>query len=511
VDIPPPGPRHLRLLAGFALAKLAIHLLVLTRYGWFRDELYYVVCARHPAWGYVDHPPLSIAVLALVRAVCGESLFAMRIASALTGAVVVALTGHLARQLGGGRFAQGLACLSALIAPFFLGASRTYSMNVLDLLLWTVAALVLVRILRHGRPRDWLVLGVVVGLGLLNKISMLWFGMGLVAGLILTSQRRVLLTPWPYVAAIVAGVIFLPHLLWQVANDWPTLEFMRNATGEKMAPVAVPDFVIRQVKGMGRGNTLVWAVGLAFALFTRAGRPWRVMAWLYLTVAVLLALGGRSRAGYLGVAYPMLVALGGVALERALAVPPWRRMRAVAVAVIVALTVPWMPFTLPILPVGMLVRYQAAFGVRPSTEERKEVGPLAQQYADMFGWEELVAGVADAWARLSDEERRRARVFGQNYGEAGAVDVLGRPLGLPRAASGHNNYWLWGPGDWDGRVLIIVGGDLEDHRESFETVEQVGTVGSPYAMPYERDLGIFIARGLRAPVSQVWPQVKHYD
>src|SRR6185295_17060458 len=227
--LPAPGPSRRVTWSAFALASLALHVSALTQYGWFRDEFYYVACAARLDWGYVDHPPLSIAVMALVRLLFGDSLVAFRLVAALIGAATVYFTGRLARDLGGGRFAQALAGFAALVAPVFLGVSRFYSMNVLDLLLWTLAALALVAALRGDRAREWVVLGVVVGLGLLNKISLLWFIAGLFIGFLLTPYRRRLATPGPWIAGAIATALFVPHVVWQIAHGWPTLEFMRNA------------------------------------------------------------------------------------------------------------------------------------------------------------------------------------------------------------------------------------------------------------------------------------------
>jgi hypothetical protein len=507
---PEPGPRRPGLLWAFALATAVLHAAAITRYGWFRDELYYMASTWHLAWGYVEHPPLSIALLALVRHTLGDSLIAVRLLPALAGVATVVLTGAIARQLGGGRFAQGLACLAALLSPVFLALDHYYSMNAIDLLLWTVAIRLLLQILRDGLGRDWVVLGVVLGLGLLNKISMLWLGMGLAAGLVLTPHRRWLATPWPYATAAIAGLLFTPHLLWQMANGWPTLEFMHNATAEKMVSVTWGQFVLKQVLQMGPGSLPVWLAGLIFALFGRGARPRRILAWIYLAVAALLVAGGRSRASYLAVAYPMLLALGGVAWEQWLGRGAWRHVRPVLPGLVVLGGALAMPFALPVLPVETFIRYQAALGMAPSTEEHQQVGPLSQQYADMFGWEEMTALVARACARLTPEERAHCRVFGQNYGEAGAIDVLGRKLGLPRALSGHNSYWMWGAGDWDGRVLIIIGGDRDDNAEFFEQIEVVGQTRSPYAMPYERGRDVSIGRRIRMPVAQAWPRLKHF-
>jgi hypothetical protein len=244
---------------------------------------------------------------------------------------------------------------------------------------------------------------------------------------------------------------------------------------------------------------------------------WGVKRWpayfggpMFPLAGVLIA-AGTSRANYLAVAYPSLLALGGVAWERWSAGRRASLMRGALLAVVTLLALPLLPLALPLLPVESFIRYQAALGQRPSTEEHKRLGALPQHYADMFGWDDLVTQVEAAYRRLSPDEQRHAVVFGQNYGEAGAIDVLGRPRGLPRALSGHNQYWLWGPRDWDGSVIIIIGGDRPDNAAFFDRVEIVGQTRSPYAMPYEQGLDISIGRGFKMTPREAWPQLKHYN
>src|SRR5690242_6264202 len=232
-------------------------------------------------------------------------------------------------------------------------------MNVIEAAVWPAAALLLLRALRRGRTGDWAWLGLVLGIGLLDKISVSWLGLGIAVGLILTPHRRVLTTPGPWIAALIAVLLFLPHMLWQVANHFPTLEFMRNATGRKMAAVSVTHFFRDQLLTMGPGNAPIWIAGLLFALFARAGRGWRLFAWVWLSVCVLLVAGGRSRSSYLSPAYPMLFAAGGVAWERMLAIPGLRWIRPVLAGVVAAFGLLVQPLTLPILPVRVLIRYQA--------------------------------------------------------------------------------------------------------------------------------------------------------
>jgi dolichyl-phosphate-mannose-protein mannosyltransferase len=502
-------PRTLALgtLGAIATLKLILHLAAIGRYGYFRDELYYLASTEHLSWGYVDHPPFSIALLAVVRALFGDSLIAVRIVPALAGVATVWLTGVIAWQLGGGRFAQGLAALAALFSPVFLGIDHFYSMNALELLFWTAGASLVLVALESGRTRDWVWLGVLLGLGLLNKISMSWFAAGLVVGLLLTPYRRVFRERGIWVAGVVAGLVFFPHVIWQIRHGWPTLEFMRNATSQKMASVSPLSFLIEQILTNNPGAFLIWLGGLVYGL-VRAGPRARVLVWIYLTVFGLLVFGGHSRASYLAPAYPMVFALGGIAVERVSLSYRWLRPASAASVVIFGLVA--LPMALPLLPVETFVRYQAALHQTPRTDERQEVGALPQHYADMFGWDDMVALVARAYAELTPEEKQHARVFGQNYGEAGAVDVLGRRLGLPHAMSGHNSYWLWGPGSEPVNVVIIIGGDREDNAQFFEDITIVGQTSSPWSMPYERGLDVSIARKPKMDLRQAWTRVKEF-
>lgn len=494
--------------AAFAALKLALELAVVGNYGWFRDELYYIACSRHLAWGYVDHPPLSLALLALNRALFGDSLLALRWLPAVTGAATVLITGLLVRELGGRRFAQALACLCVVLAPVYLILDHLFSMNTFDQLLWALGTLLLVRALKHGRPAIWVGLGVVLGLGLLNKISMMWFGGALVIGLVFTRHQRALLTRGPWLTALVALVLFAPHILWQVSNGWPTLEFMRNATREKMVRTPFPAFWLQQLLAMGPITALVWISGLVWLMVSRR---WRILGIMFIAIAAFLVAGGSSRPNYLTVAYPMLLAAGGTALEGLTAGRGRTWARWAIVAAIVVLGVPVMPAGLPILPVDQQVAYLQATGMRPRTQEHSAEGDLPQHFADMFGWEDLARRVAAVYHALPAEDRARCAIMGNNYGEAGAIDFFGPRHGLPPAISGHNNYWLWGPRGATGEVMILVGGPRGDTHSDFRSVVLADTTACGHCMPYENGAPILVCRGLNVPLAQRWPGVRDYE
>ena len=501
------------LLGCLALAGVVLHLPFLRSYGWFRDELYYVVCGRHLDFGYVDHPPFVALVARLVTSVFGDSLVALRLVSVLTGAAVVYLAGRLARELGGGLFAQGLAAVCVLIAPVYLYNFHVFSMNVFDVFFWTLGALVVVHIVKTGNQRLWLLFGLVAGIGLENKHSMLFFGLGVFVGVLLTPERRQFRSPWIWLGGAVAALLFLPNILWEVAHGWPTLEFIRNAEAHKNVALSPLAFLGEQALQMHPLTLPIWLAGLGWYLLSRPGRSFRPLGWIYLTALALL-LTQHSKAYYLAPAYPPLFAAGGVAIEGWLARLRQPLLRPALAGLIFALLVAGgaatAPLVLPALPVESFIRYQRALGVQPSSGERHQMGDLPQHFADMHGWREMVAEVARVYGTLTPEEQARAVVFGQNYGEAGAVNVLGRAYGLPPAISGHNSYFLWGPPDESKSVIIIFGGDEEDNRAVCADLQRAGEIRCDHCMPYEDHDPVYVCRGLKMSMRELWPRVKQF-
>ncbi len=509
-----PGPRTgVAVALGLAAAKLLLHLAtnLWAGYGIFRDELYYLACADHPAWGYVDQPPLSIALLAVQKATLGaESLFTLRLVPAVAGAAAVLFTVLIAREMGGGRFAQLLAGLAALAAPIQLGYVTVYSMNSLDLALVAAALFLFTRLLRTGDAKLWIGVGLLIGLALLNKVGALWIGAGVAVGLVATRERRWLRTPWPWAAGLLAAAIFAPYLLWNAAHGWPHLEFMEQAMGSKYAGVTRTDFVAGQLLLQGPMALPIWLAGLAWLLVSRRARPFRPLAWVWLTAFAVLLAAGHSKAEYLATAYAAVFGAGGIAWEGWLAGPRSRRLRPVlAFALLAGLLLA--PAALPILPVDSYVRWARAMGLQPGTAEGHELAELPQFYADMFGWPEKAEAVAAVWRTLPEEDRSRAAIFTTNYGRAGAIDHFGRELGLPRALSSHNNYWLWGPGDATGEIVVVLGLSREDLSPRFASVERAGTADCELCIPYERDVPIWIARGPLQPLADVWPEIRSYN
>jgi len=463
------------------------------------------------AWGYVDHPPLSLALLALVRGVLGDSLLALRLAPALAGCGTLTLTALVARELGGGRTAQTLAALAVLVAPVYLALTGFYSMNAFEPLLWTAAALLVARIINGADARWWLVLGAVLGLGLLNKISTLWFGLGLGAGLVLTPQRRWLATPWPWLAGAIAFVLFAPHVWWQVQHDWPLVEFMHNATNEKMVEKSPLAFASAQLLVMNPVVFPLWAAGLVYYFVTVDGRRFQLLGWIWIMVFCLLMASGSARSNYLAPAYSVLLAAGAVAFERIARAKTWRWLPGATVGIFALGGAVTAPMAIPLLSPARYVAYENALGISAPVEQIDELGVMPLHYALRFGWGELLGAVAEAYATLSLDEREKAAVLGRWFGDTAAINFFGPGQGLPRAIAGHNNYWLWGPGDASGEVLLAVALTDAKLRDWFEVVDRVAEVDCDYCMPDVDRLAVYVCRRPKRPLVEWWPEVKRYE
>ncbi len=511
-DLPARPPLERASLLALTGAKLLVHLLLANRYGYFRDELYFLDCGRHLDWGYVDHAPL-IGLVAKAALLLGGSLPALRFFPAVAGAAVVALTILLAREIGGGRYAPSLAGLAVLIVPIYLGIDSILSMNAFEPLFWMGAVYVLARILRTGNSRLWIAFGALVGLGLENKHSTIFFGFAAAVAVLATPLRRELRKPWIYLGAAAALLLFLPNLVWQAQHGFPTLEDLRNVREMGKNVVLDPiSFLVQQILMMHPILFPVWILGLRFFLMG-GGKTYRALGWIYLALlAVFLALHGKFY--YLAPAYPMLLAGGAVAIEEWL--EGWVATRgrlwpkAAVAGVIAAAGILFAPMMLPILPPERYVAYQKALEMQPGKTEVEHVGPLPQLFGDQFGWPEMVEEVARIYDALPAEERAKACIFAGNYGEAGAVNLFGPRHGLPAAISGHQTHFFWGPRGCTGEVLIVLQRSREGLERVCASVEEAGRHEHPWGMAEENG-PIHVCRGLKTPLSEMWPRVKHWN
>ena len=488
-----------------AIATLLLHLYASGGYGYFRDELYFIVCGSRPAWGYVDQPPLVPLLAWTMHRLFPDSLVMLRLLPALAHAATVALAGETARRLGGGLWAQALAALSVLTGGVYLAQGTILITDLLQPLSWLFCAYALIRVIRDGGEHWWLAIGVAVGVALLSKYMIAFWLLALGLGLLATPARRSLTRPWLYLGAALALIIVLPNILWQWEQGWPFLEIGRRAATEKNVALSPLAFLDAEVHELNPATFPVWLAGLAAFAFWRRFADLRLFAIAF--VALMAAMLAMHAKPYYPVgAYPILFAGGAVAIEAWL---PWLTFRAALALGIVALGIIGAPFALPVLPIERFLAYQEFLGVKPQSDEWSKLGKLPQYYADMFGWPEMAAAVGRVYQSLPPEERAKAVFLGSNYGEASAIEVLDRQQ--PPAISGHNSYFLWGPRGHDGSVVIRFGGQRENLLKAYASVEAAGIVENPWAMPYESGLTIWICRGRKPPLDQAWASFKNYN
>ena len=497
------------ILPGIALVTAVLHLATALNYGIFRDEFYYIACANRLAWGYVDHPPLSIAVLRLWQSIFGDGQFALRVVPALVGAGCVYLAGLIARELGGKTWAQAVAALAFLVAPVFRGVTSYYSMNVFDHFFWALAIYVIVRLINTGDGRWWLVFGVVCGLGLLNKISVLFLGFGLVVGLVFTPQRKAFLDWRLYAGGAIALVIFLPHVIWEMRTGWPMVEFTRNAALYKNAPIGVIGFFLSQILMMNPLCLPLWIAGIVAGFFAPGLRPYRVLAWTFLSVFLLLALS-YGKDYYLAPAFFAVLPLAAVWLET-FTESHARWMRRAVPRIMAGSFIILAPLALPVLPTATFLRYQAFIGIKPPSSEIGVNDELPQHFSDRFGWERLARDVQIAVAQLTPQERAEAVIIAGNYGEAFALEYFAKQFNLPPSFTPHNNGFLWGPPPGNAESVIVMNmGGPEKLSQMFDSVREIGRHTAVYSRGSERDFPIYFCSKPKKAWPEVWPQLKFY-
>ena len=506
----------------FAALKLAIQIIgnILAQhagYGIFRDELYYLVCGQRLAFGYVDQPPLVALQARLTEMFFGhDTMWSLRLISGIAGAAKIFLTGLLVWALGGGRRAAALAMLAVIAGGVYLGTDGYLSMNSFDPVFWMLCALALIRISQSDAAVEirnwWIVFGLSAGLAFENKDSVVFFLIAMLVAILLTPQRRILANRWFAVAVLLIVLVALPNFLWQVHYHFPTIEWLRRvqATGKDVKLPPLP-FIGGQIMMLTPHNVLLWLTGVLWFLFAKPARGLRFFGVFYiLFLALMITLHAKDY--YLAPAYPVFFAAGAVAWFAWAERIRWRNaLIALFAALSIAGIAAFFPFSVPVLPPQQWIAYAQKLHFAPHDSEVEKEKPLLPQfYADRFGWQELTEKTARIYNALPPQERAVTGILAQNYGEAGAIDILGRKYGLPYAISGHQNYWLWGPRGYTGEEMIILtDATPEEMSQFYASCEIKDRMDNPWAMPYERH-PIYLCHGRKATYQADWKELKVY-
>jgi hypothetical protein len=480
-------------VVAIAGAFVAVELAVAARYGLHRDELYFLACARHLAWGYVDQPPFVPVVARVAVSVFGASAFGLRMVPAAFGGVTIVLTAATAREFGGGKRAQLFAALAAATSPQVLGTFHLLSTAAFDLFFWSAITFLVVRLLRTGDERWWIAIGTVVGIGLLNKFNVAFLAFGLVVGLLTGHRARMIRSGWLWAGAAIAVAVWTPNLLWNAHHNWAAVAMLRSLHQENSTIGASIGFVPAQLIVVGPILLPFWLAGLRRLLRHEFARP---LGLAYITLLIVDVASG-AKPYYLGGMYFVLFAGGGLWLEERLATTRRSPRRSAWWFVIGAIAV--IPLTLPVLPVTTL----------PKGDWESKIN---KDLSATVGWDHVAHQLGDVVAALPASERANVVIFTGDYGAAGAVDLYGKRYGLPHAISGHNSYWWWGPsGATNGATTVAVNLSREYLLTIFSTVTPAGTVDTGHGVwTEERDAPIWICRNQKISWARAWPDARHY-
>jgi hypothetical protein len=494
----------------FVVAKFFLQLIALLQpeYGIFRDELYYLSCAKHLAWGFVDHPPFSIAVLWVWVSIAGDSLVSLRVIAALIGTIPVAMAGLITRQLGGEWKAQALACLAVLLSPIQTGIASFYSMNVIEYALILLLVWLLLRIIIEQKSSLWIPFGILLGIGIMNKHTFAFLAGFLLVGLFFTPSRKEFLKKYFWIGIGAAFLIVLPNLIWQISNNFLSLEFYENASKFKNAPTPPLKIFFEQLLASNAIAGILWVTGLAWFLRGKERSDYRTLGIAFLLMLAMMIIAQSNRTDRIAQYIPVLIAGGAVMWERVNAKRFMRWLIPATSVLLLVFGVFSMPIVFPIMSPASAADYIQRIGLQPSFE-RGVSAKLPQNLADRFGWKELADSVAAVMRRLPERERHSVVLAGQNYGDAGALEYYGRSLNFPQVISGHNSYWLWGPGEQT-EVLIMVGNSQSRMEELFNDVQEGTRASSGWQMNYECNRPIWICRKPKMPLTEIWPKAKMF-
>lgn len=499
-----------------AIAAFVLHLAALKKYGLVGDEMYFIACSKHLAWGYVDQPPL-VALAALASAPFGYNAFALRIVPAVCAGLTVWLAGQLARELGGGRFAQAFAAVAVALVPAYLLLGNLLVTTSFEPFSWTLLIYLVVRLVRTADARYWYAIAAAFTFGTYGKYSMVLLAAALAAGILMTPQRRIFRTPAFGIAALLAAAALAPNAAWQWSHGWPFLAVLHGDYAHrhpfqsgmmleyKNFAANAAAFVAEQFLYTSPVVAVIWIAGTVALGISPRMRDLRWLAIAFgLLIAAAITLEGK---GYYVIAvYASLVAAGSVVVERALRAIAWRT---IALTILAIGTVPAIPFSLPILPIRTFLAYTQALHLTGIDGTPPHV--IQPLYAQEFGWKAFTARVADVYFSLPEKTRAKTGIFADTYGEAGALALYGPRYQLPTIIGSQNNFFLWGPDGYDGSSLVVVGATQQATiRQYFRKMTLVTTIANPYEWVLQGPDPVYLCSDPVAPLRAIWPHLGWY-
>ncbi len=507
------GKYDLLIPAVLSLALFFYHILTSawSGYGYFIDEFYYIACSKHLAFGYVDHPPLSIILLALSRRILGDSIVAIRFLSSLAISATVFMTGLIVRQLGGSKIASVLAALAVIAMPVYQLMGSFYSMNAFEPLIWSSIVILVIRMVQSENARYWLAIGLMIGIGLEMKHTIVLYFAALIAGMLLTLSRRLLLNRWFFLGMAIALLLILPNLLWQALNGFPSVEFYRNAMLNKNIPTPPVKVVLDQILFANPFSFPLWIAGLGYFFLSHEGKKYQFFGWMSMLLLLVMIISGASRPDRIAAMYTALFAAGAVVIA-SIRIASFRTpATAVIVAMLLIGGMSALPVFTPLLSPSSTKSFISGLGLSLDVEQGKRGEPLPQWLADRLGWHELASDVSDVFHALPPQEQMNTVIISTNYGEAGALELYGPEFGLPHVFATHNSYHSWGPPSDSVHTFIAVFVNRNDLEKMFDTVVEAKVHTCSDCTRQQSLIPIYVVRGPHFSFKKEWPRFAIYN
>ena len=503
----------LLILLSISTSVLLYHILTsaLSGYGYFIDEFYYIACSKRLAFGYVDHPPLSIVILAFSRWLLGDSIVAVRFFSSLAASATVFVTGCLARRLGGDRYAIVIAALAAFVMPVNLLMGSFYSMNAFEPLIWSAILYCAIVMVQEENPRYFLLIGSLMGVGLEMKHTMVLYGIALVIGMLLTTGRRFIWNKWFVWGLAACALLVIPNLVWQYQHGFPSLEFYKNAMQNKNIPTGPLAVVFGQIIFANPLPLPLWLIGLGYCFFMKEGRRYRFLGWAYLFLLAAIVLTQSSRPDRIAAIYLFLFAAGAVSIGNIQTPAAKRWIQRSVVAMLFLGGILAAPIFTPLLPPPILAKYLSTLGISFNLENGKVDEPVPQWLADRLGWHELAMDVSSVYHALPAEEQKNTVIISTNYGEAGALELYGPEFDLPPVFATHNSYHSWGPPPDSVTMFIAVFVERRDLEKKFSSVAEALVHTCQDCTRQQRSIPIYVARDPNFSMSAEWQHFKIFN
>ena len=488
--------------------KILFHLLH-PEYGYFRDEFFYIAISDQFSFGNLDVLPLTPLFLKLFTTIFGYSIKSLHFASSLCGAFSLLLACLITRELGGKKYAILLTGLFVLFSGFLIfGAIFTY--DSLDFLIWVFAIYLLVKITKENNPKLWILFGFVLGFGLLNKLTILFLGLAIFVSLWLVPQRIYFKSRWIWMAGIIALLFSIPFVIWQSQHNWYFLDIAAGYSGGLAYVASFPEYLWSQILPNNIFSFPVWLTGLGLLLFSSKWKPYRLFGFMYVFLFFLFFFMG-AKFYFLIPMYSILLAVGSIKLEeffenRKIQKTKIKFARIALPITYVLLSMPLLPMVVPILPVEQLVKYTSVLGVDAGVRtENNQITQLPQHIADRFGWEEMVNQVADVYDSIRSELKDEVGILTGNWGQAGALHLLGRKYNLPEPVSLHGWYYFETLRTHEIKDnYISIGLSLDGLKTIFEEVNPYGIYTHPYCMPYENNKPIYLCSKPKFELKKYW-------